>query len=128
MATQHLSLIAWASACWMFGCMDDGIRKWLLDKNMARPARRRQNLRTKGGFRGAYGAGQVRNSVARPRNAKNPTTSVTVVRITPLATAGSTPNLRTRIGIVTPESAANTRLITMASASASATRQFWRHA
>ena len=58
----------------------------------------------------------IRNIVANPRNAKNPTTSVTVVRITPPPRAGSAPNLRNIKGMIAPAMAATKRLIIMAAA------------
>lgn len=51
---------------------------------------------------------------ARPRKAKKPTTSVTVVTNAPEASAGSTPNRSSKIGMPVPASPATTRLITIA--------------
>ena len=54
--------------------------------------------------------GYSRKSVARPRKARKPITSVTVVRNTVEDTAGSTPNFCRPIGIRVPASDAATQI------------------
>src|SRR5215207_675184 len=60
--------------------------------------------------------GHNSQTAARPKNAKNPMTSVTVVTNTAEATAGSIFNLSRASGMSMPESAAAIRLIVMAAA------------
>ena len=56
----------------------------------------------------------MRNHAASPRNARNATTSVTVVRNTPDATAGSIPVFDSPIGIAAPASPATTMVTIIA--------------
>ena len=51
---------------------------------------------------------------ANPKNAKNPTTSVTVVRSTELAIAGSAPTFFRNSGIDAPKNPATNKFITIA--------------
>ena len=62
-----------------------------------------------------------RNRVASPRKLMNPITSVTVVRTTEPASAGSIPVFFISSGMATPESAAANRVIIIAAASTPAT-------
>lgn len=56
------------------------------------------------------------NSVAPPKNTKKPTTSVTVVRITEPASAGSMPILSNILGMNNPDNEATAILMIIAKA------------